>query len=255
MVGNLENIADVEVDYGVVGKSALTSHAGVKHVQSVARIPAIIAIRGSMEGVVIKGLGTDFDWGTLERFMIQGKLLDVENKGSQSDIIISEYTANRLELKAEDQVILYFLKNDRQTQRRFTVRGIYRTGLEDYDQKFAMAPLPVVQELLGWTDQQVGAYEVFIEDVADVDLINDYIYLEELPAGCYFGIGAAFAFHAGEVDQAPEFFQRHGLEWLYRLFKEPKRLWKRYFFYNSLFIHNSLLSWCIAVVGVATADN
>ena len=61
--------------------------------------------------------------------------------------------------------------------------------------------------------------------------------LEKLPAGCYFGIGAAFAFHAGEVDQAPEFFQKRGLEWLYRLYKEPKRLWKRYFLYNSLFIY------------------
>ena len=64
--------------------------------------------------------------------------------------------------------------------------------------------------------------------------------LEKLPAGCYFGIGAAFAFHAGEVDQAPAFFQKCGLEWLYRMCKEPRRLWKRYFVYNSLFIYYSL---------------
>ena len=63
--------------------------------------------------------------------------------------------------------------------------------------------------------------------------------LERLSPGCYFGIGAAFAFHAGEVDQAPEFFQKRGLEWLYRMCKEPRRLWKRYFFYNSLFIYYS----------------
>lgn len=59
----------------------------------------------------------------------------------------------------------------------------------------------------------------------------------ELPAACYFGIGAAFAFHAGEVPQAPSFIQKAGLEWAYRLLKEPRRLFKRYFKYNSLFLY------------------
>ena len=58
----------------------------------------------------------------------------------------------------------------------------------------------------------------------------------QLPPAVYFGIGAAFAFHAGEVDQAPAELQRLGLEWAYRLCKEPRRLWKRYFVYNSLFL-------------------
>ena len=60
--------------------------------------------------------------------------------------------------------------------------------------------------------------------------------LKEVGAGVYFGIGAAFAFHAGEVSQAPAFFQKNGLEWAYRLCAEPRRLFKRYFTYNSLFL-------------------
>lgn len=67
--------------------------------------------------------------------------------------------------------------------------------------------------------------------------------LERLSPGCYFGIGAAFAFHAGEVDQAPLFIQKRGLEWAYRLVKEPRRLWKRYFLYNSLFIYYSFMKF------------
>lgn len=59
---------------------------------------------------------------------------------------------------------------------------------------------------------------------------------KDLPNGVYFGIGAAFAFHAGEVAQAPEWFQKRGLEWTYRLACEPRRLFKRYVIYNSLFI-------------------
>jgi N-acetylglucosaminyldiphosphoundecaprenol N-acetyl-beta-D-mannosaminyltransferase len=61
-----------------------------------------------------------------------------------------------------------------------------------------------------------------------------------LPPGVYFGIGAAFAFHAGEVRQAPPLFQRFGCEWAYRLAMEPRRLFKRYFTYNSLFLYHLL---------------
>ncbi len=61
-----------------------------------------------------------------------------------------------------------------------------------------------------------------------------------LPPAVYFGIGAAFAFHAGEVKQAPPLLQKAGLEWLYRLTMEPRRLFKRYLTYNSLFLYYAL---------------
>jgi len=63
---------------------------------------------------------------------------------------------------------------------------------------------------------------------------------DHLPPGVYFGIGAAFAFHAGEVRQSPAVLQRLGLEWAYRLAMEPRRLGKRYFTYNSLFLYHLL---------------
>ncbi|MEI6177869.1 MAG: WecB/TagA/CpsF family glycosyltransferase [Verrucomicrobiota bacterium] len=63
---------------------------------------------------------------------------------------------------------------------------------------------------------------------------------DQLPPGVYFGIGAAFAFHAGEVKQAPPLLQRCGLEWAYRVAMEPRRLFKRYFTYNSLFLYHLL---------------
>jgi len=58
-----------------------------------------------------------------------------------------------------------------------------------------------------------------------------------LPAGVYCAVGAAFAFHAGQVRQAPPWMQRRGLEWAFRLAAEPRRLWKRYLVNNSLFLY------------------
>ena len=49
-------------------------------------------------------------------------------------------------------------------------------------------------------------------------------------------MGAAFDFHAGLVPQAPAWMQRSGLEWVYRLWQEPRRLWRRYARYNPLFV-------------------
>jgi len=63
---------------------------------------------------------------------------------------------------------------------------------------------------------------------------------DRLPPGVYFGIGAAFAFHAGEVKQSPPVLQRLGLEWAYRLAMEPRRLFKRYLTYNSIFLYHLL---------------
>ena len=63
---------------------------------------------------------------------------------------------------------------------------------------------------------------------------------DQLPPGVYFGIGAAFAFHAGEVSQAPAILQKAGLEWAYRIAAEPRRLFKRYLVHNSLFVWYSL---------------
>lgn len=58
----------------------------------------------------------------------------------------------------------------------------------------------------------------------------------KLDAPVLFGVGAAFDFHAGRVDQAPEWMQKRGLEWLFRLVKEPRRLWKRYLTNNPRFV-------------------
>ena len=66
-----------------------------------------------------------------------------------------------------------------------------------------------------------------------------YSHWNELNIHCHVGtIGAVFDFFAGTVERAPIWWQRHGLEWLYRLLKEPKRMWRRYIIGNSLFLWN-----------------
>lgn len=63
-----------------------------------------------------------------------------------------------------------------------------------------------------------------------------FTHREQLPSALYFAVGAAFDFHAGRVRQAPAWMRSHGLEWLYRIFREPRRLLRRYLVHNSLFL-------------------
>lgn len=66
-----------------------------------------------------------------------------------------------------------------------------------------------------------------------------YRHWNELHIHCHCGtIGAVFDFFAGTMERAPMWWQEHSLEWLYRLIKEPKRMWRRYIIGNTLFIRN-----------------
>lgn len=66
-----------------------------------------------------------------------------------------------------------------------------------------------------------------------------YSHWNELSIHCHVGtIGAVFDFFAGTVERAPIWWQKHGLEWLYRLIREPKRMWRRYIIGNALFLWN-----------------
>ena len=72
-----------------------------------------------------------------------------------------------------------------------------------------------------------------------------YSHWNELNIHCHVGtIGAVFDFFAGTVERAPIWWQRHGLEWLYRLLKEPQRMWRRYIIGNTLFLWNMLKEKC-----------
>jgi len=159
----------------------VSSNAGVEHVQSVCLIPGIIKTKDDFESIIIKGIGKDFDWSNLEQFIDQGRRIEFPVSSSSDDILISEVTAKRLKLSVDQNVIVTFLKEKTQIPRKFKVSGIYKTGLQEYDKRFALADIKEVQQIFGWEDNQVMGMEVFLEDIDDLNLINDHIYIDVLP--------------------------------------------------------------------------
>ena len=106
----------------------------------------------------------------------------------------------------------------------------YKPEFSDEDNKAIIDAINAVNPDLLWIGMTAPKQEKWT-----------YSHWEELDIHCHVGtIGAVFDFFAGTVERAPIWWQRHGLEWLYRLLKEPKRMWRRYIIGNTLFLWNML---------------
>ena len=159
-----------------------TSKGGIRHIQVYALKPGIIQTKGVIEGIILKGVDKDFDWSFMQKFLQEGEVFDFQDTLSTNrPIIISQQTADRLNVQLNDSFIIIFIEDGNQVKRRFQVTGIYKTGLAEYDQRIAIIDIRVIQQLLGWESDQVGGFEVFLEDIDDLPVFREYIYYEVLP--------------------------------------------------------------------------
>lgn len=162
-----------------------TAETGIKHVQAICLSPGIIKTKTDFESIIVKGIGRDFDWSNLESFILDGRRIEFAESGASDDILISEVTARRLSLEVGQSIIVTLFKNRDQIQRKFTISGIYKTGLEEYDKRFALADMREIQNVFGWEDNQVMGLEVFVDDIDDLELMNEYVNHYILPHYMY----------------------------------------------------------------------
>jgi len=151
---------------------------GITHIQAVATKAGIIRTETDFEGVIVKGVGCDFMWENFEDFLIEGELPDYSD-GLDEDILISEYISNRLGFKVGDKIITYFLREDEKKLpwvRAFVVKGIYSSGFQEFDELYVISDIRHIQRLNNWEKDQVGGFEVFIEDFDQLDQKGAEVY-------------------------------------------------------------------------------
>ncbi len=151
----------------------------IHHLQRYATKAGIIKTDKNFEGIILKGIGTDFHWDFVEKCLLEGKRLTLNHdttKAPSQEILVSQSTANRMQLKIGQKFVVHFVKDNAQTQRLFQVSGIYKTGLEEYDRQFALVDIRQVQDLLGWSAQEVAGMEVFVNNLSQLDQTNNGIY-------------------------------------------------------------------------------
>lgn len=141
---------------------------GIKHVQVFATKAGIIKTEEAIQGVVLKGVGSDFDWDFFRSSIIDGRIFMVSDTGRTNDVIISKRISDMLRLKTGDSFAMYFVQ-DPPRSRRFTVSGIYETSLEEFDKMYVFCDIGHIKRLNGWTDDQVSGFEIFIDDFDRLD--------------------------------------------------------------------------------------
>jgi lipoprotein-releasing system permease protein len=154
---------------------------GIKHIQVFALKAGIIKTKADIQGVVLKGVGSDFDWSFFKKSIVEGNIFHVDNKNKTDSVIISQYIARLLKLKVGDPLFMYFINKKTKTnnpvkQRRFIIAGIYNTGLVEFDKNFVLCDIGQVQKLNEWTKNQISGFEINIDNFDDLETMTALVY-------------------------------------------------------------------------------
>jgi lipoprotein-releasing system permease protein len=165
--------APISVDDEIL--TSLLNLSEVRHVQRFATKPGIIKTDDQFEGVVLKGVDSGFDWTFFKNNLTEGRILefsDTINNGA----IISKSLADRLLLRLGDEFVTYFIQ-ERVRARKFTITGIYDTGLNEYDRLFVLADIRHVQRLNTWEEDEVTGIEILINDYRLLDKAEEQVFV------------------------------------------------------------------------------
>ncbi len=172
----------------------ITSNNNVKHIQPFAIKNGILKTKTENEGVVLKGISDNFDWSYLKQYTKQGSILSINKDTVSKAIFISETLANKLDIKMNQKILIYFLTKKKLTDttlsgtnytsyeprsKDFYVKGIFNTGFSDFDKNLVYVDIKQIQKLNYWDSNQVAGYEVYFNNfdnlTKNTEELNDVV--------------------------------------------------------------------------------
>ena len=157
--------------------SRLNSIDGIEHYQMVANKAGMIKTDDEIQGVVLKGVDENYDWTYFNNSLVEGRIPVYQADERSTEVLVSKAIANKMLLNVGDDVRVWFIDKDMQARgRRFTVTGIFETGLTEFDERFVFADLNQIRKLNGWTDEEAGLLEISIKQGFDSDVVNQQLY-------------------------------------------------------------------------------
>lgn len=157
---------------------SLDTLPGIKHIQVFATKAGIIKTEDQIEGVILKGIGSDYDWSFFKDKITEGKHLTVTDSLKTDDVIISKNLAARLKLSLEEPLFMYFIIQDEMQPRgrKFNICGIFETGLEEFDKLYIIGDIYHIRKLNKWEKDQVGGFEVLIDNYDQIEEMGELVY-------------------------------------------------------------------------------
>ena len=124
---------------------------GVAHIQIHASKPGIIETGEEIQGVVVRGVGADHDWSFLRDHLVEGDVLRIDGTHNDNDLLLSRYLSRRLAIGLNDTITVYLVKGREDIRpRKFRIRGIYETGLEQFDHQVVLVDIGHIQRFAQW---------------------------------------------------------------------------------------------------------
>lgn len=194
---SLDSLGSITLDppgsaLGVATGEPQTTKGGVRHIQQFIILPGVVSVYQegerlpTQEAIVLKGIDSDFNWDDFGQYIRAGEPLRITSDSTSKGIVVSQVTADRLELELGDRVNFNYIDAaGTQRPRSFFVSGVYKTGLEEFDRRFAIVDIKQPRRLLNWQPDQIGGFDVTLDDLDDLEVMNEYIHYSILPQDLY----------------------------------------------------------------------
>ncbi|MFA5620071.1 MAG: FtsX-like permease family protein [Weeksellaceae bacterium] len=148
----------------------------ITHVQAIATKGGIIRTEDNFSGIVLKGVGTDYDTLRFQSYLVKGRFPNIQKDSLSSEVALSKKIADELRLDVDSSFITYFISDsNKPIYRRFLITGIYSTDIKDFDDVFVIGDIKQVQRLNRWSRDTVGSFELFTNDVENLDEITQKV--------------------------------------------------------------------------------
>lgn len=186
---DIENKVNIAEEYPIYQNDSVEQYLKkipeIKSVERFATKSGILKFESNIESVLLKGVDKSFDYDRLQPFLQIGKWAMPVDSGFSREINISSYTANQLQIKVNDSLLVFFFReNGTKATRRLRIAGIFKTSIDEYDKNFAICDINLIRQLNNWEPNQIGGYEIFLYDYKKMDTLNNMIY-NELPQTWY----------------------------------------------------------------------
>ena len=151
---------------------------GIKNVQIFANKAGILRTKTDFEGIIFKGVSTDYDWSFFKEYMVEGIVPDF-NQSRTREVLLSQTIMNRLQLKLNDTILATFIKtvdSKLPSNKKYIISGIYNTGFLQFDKSMMIGDIREVQKLNKWTENEVGGFEVLLDNFDEVEEKGEAVY-------------------------------------------------------------------------------
>ncbi|WP_288956375.1 FtsX-like permease family protein [uncultured Polaribacter sp.] len=152
--------------------------SGVNNIQIFANKGGILRTEIDFEGIIFKGVSTDYNWTFFKEYLVDGRVPDFSLERTK-EVLLSQTIMNRLQLKLNDTILATFLKTSKSkllSNRKYTIVGVYNSGFAEFDKTMMIGDIREVQKLNKWTENEIGGFEVILESFDEIEAKGEEIY-------------------------------------------------------------------------------